>query len=63
MAKRLEEELSLPVFYSGLSRLGFEHPSFRLQGNLSNPPVFVNMPYGATVGASAANSNLIKLKT
>ena len=35
-AERLAMELSLPVFYDlGLSRLGFEHPTFRLRDELS----------------------------
>ena len=33
--ERLEVELLLPVL--GLSRQGFEHPTFRLQGERSNP--------------------------
>ena len=37
-AERLAMELSLPVFYDlGLSRLGFEHQTFRLRGQRSNP--------------------------
>ena len=37
VAKRLAVELSLPVFYDlGLSRLGFEHPIFRMRGKRSN---------------------------
>ena len=35
LADRLAVELSLPVL--GLSRLGFEHPTFRLRGERSNP--------------------------
>ena len=36
--EHLAVELSLPVFYGlGLSQLGFEHPTFRMQGQRSNP--------------------------
>ena len=36
--ERLAVEQSLPYFYDlGLSRLGFEHPTFRLRGDCSNP--------------------------
>ena len=38
IAERLGVALSLPVFYDlRLSRLGFEHPTFRLWGQRSNP--------------------------
>ena len=33
IVERLEVEQSLPVF----TRLGFEHPTFRLRGQSSNP--------------------------
>ena len=34
IAERLAVE---PVFITGLSRLGFEHPTFQLRGQRSNP--------------------------
>ena len=37
LAERLAVELSKPVFYDlGLLRLGFERPTFRIQGERSN---------------------------
>ena len=37
IAERLAVELSLPVLTTGLSRLRFEHQTFRLRGERSNP--------------------------
>ena len=37
IAERLAVELSLPVFTTGLSRLGFEHLTFRLRVKRSKP--------------------------
>ena len=37
IAERLEVEISVSVFDLGLSRLGFEHPTFCMQDERSNP--------------------------
>ena len=37
IAERLAVELSLPVLTTGLSRLRFEHQTFRLRGERSIP--------------------------
>ena len=37
IAERIAVELSLTVFTTGLSRLGFELPTFRLRGKRSHP--------------------------
>ena len=44
IAKRLAVEMSLPD--SGLSWLEFEHPTFRLRGELSNPMCHHHIPWG-----------------
>ena len=57
IAERKAVELSQPVFYDlGLSRLEFEHPTFRLQGQRSYP--LPNVKYCASLRNCANNKRM-----